>query len=668
MRGGLWKRACVTACLGVMMGWGPAWAGDNATQDRGAFSLGEIEVVEQSDGSPNVSVQRVDEQTMRAFNADTVDQAVNMLPGVTLSKFGARNERMICVRGMDQKHVPVYMDGIPIYVPYDGYPDLSRFNTYDLANITVSKGFSSVLYGPNTMGGAINLVSKRPTREFEATTGFGVGSYSYNGYLNMGANQGLWYLQGGFSHANSDAYPLSDDFEDAATENGGERENSSTKDTKGSIKFGWTPNSKDEYALTYANQHGKKGTPPYTGTSASVTPRYWRWPYWDKESVYFNSETWIGDDYYVKTRLYYDEFQNSLYSYDDDTYSTITKKYAFKSAYDDHTVGGSMELGTYALDNQELKMALHYKKDYHSEWAPATPDVEMEEDLFSVGLEDTIHFTDAFYAIAGVGYDHVDTRQADNLVGGVITDFPTNDADAVNPQLGLFYKVCPEGLAHVSVAMKSRMPSIKDKFSYKLGKALPNPDLDPERSVNYEFGYLHTFAERVTLEGNVFFNDITDYILYKTVPDPGDPTATLNQNQNIGDVDMYGVELGVTATIWEPLTAGVNYTYIEYENHTNDDELLNTPSHKIFAYVDYHPWERLGLMADVEHNSDRFSSTDGERVAEGYTVVGVKATYEFMEKKFIEAGLNNLFDTDYEIDEGYPEAGRIWYAGLRMEF
>lgn len=48
--------------------------------------------MEQSDGSPNVSVQRVDEQTMRAFNADTVDQAVNMLPGVTLSKFGARNE------------------------------------------------------------------------------------------------------------------------------------------------------------------------------------------------------------------------------------------------------------------------------------------------------------------------------------------------------------------------------------------------------------------------------------------------------------------------------------------------------------------------------------------------------------------------------------------------
>lgn len=663
------RRTCMAACLGLVLGCGVAFAAENSTQNEdGAFTLGEIEVIEQTDGSPNVSVQRVTEETMRKFDTNTVSAAVNMLPGVTLSKFGARNEMMVNVRGLDTKHVPIYLDGIPIYVPYDGYPDLSRFNTFDLANITVSKGFSSVLYGPNTMGGAINLISKRPTKQFEGCAGFGVGSDTWHGYTNLGTNQGLWYLQSSFSHMNIDSFPLSGDFEDVSTENGGNRENSYAQDTKGNLKFGLTPNSKDEYALSYTNQHGKKGTPPYAGTSSSVTPRYWKWPYWDKESVYFNSETWMTSDHYVKTRLYYDKFENSLFSYDDDTYSTMKKKYAFESAYDDHTVGGSVELGTYALSNQELKMAMHYKKDYHKELAPNTPDVKMEEDIYSIGLEDTVHFTEEFYAIAGVGYDYVETKRADNLVGGVIEDFPTGDADAVNPQLGLFYKVCPEGLAHASVAMKSRMPSIKDKFSYRLGTALPNPDLDPERSVNYELGYQHTFVERVTIESNLFYNDIRDYILSKTIPDPSNPSKTLTQNQNIGEVGMYGVELGVTAKIWNPLTVGVNYTYLEYENDTNDDELLNTPSHKVFTYVEYRPWESLSLLADLEHNSDRFSSTDGNRVAEGYTLVGVKASYEFMEKKFIEAGLNNLFDTDYELEEGYPEAGRTWFANLRMEF
>lgn len=668
MKGKMVQRACVAACLGFVLCGGGVFAAENATrQDQGAFTLGEVEVIEQTDGSPNISVQRITEETMRKFDANTVSAAANLVPGVTLSKVGARNEAMVYVRGLDAKHVPLYLDGIPIYVPYDGYPDLGRFNTFDLANITISKGFSSVLYGPNTMGGAINLITKRPAKEFEASSGLGVASNMWHSYVNLGTNQGLWYLQTSYSHMDIDSYPLSGGFDDSPTENGGSRENSYSEDTKGSIKVGLTPNTTDEYALTYINQHGKKGTPPYAGTEPSVVPRYWRWPYWDKESVYFNSETWVLKDNYIKTRLYYDSFENSLYAYDDDTYSTMNKKSSFKSAYDDHTLGGSIELGTFALPNQELKAAFHYKSDYHSEQAPETPDVEMKEDIYSVGLEDTIHFNDAFYVIAGVSYDYVDTKYADNLVSGVIEDFPTSDSDAINPQLGLFYKVSPQGLAHASIAMKSRMPSIKDKFSYKLGKALPNPDLDPERSVNYELGYKHTL-DWLTVEGNLFWNDIEDYILLKTIPNPSNPATTIDQNQNIGEVDIYGVELGVTADLLECLTVGTNYTYLEYENHTNDDELLNTPSHKVFIYVEYRPWDRLAFLADMEHNSDRFSSTDGIRVAEGYTIFGIKATYEFLEKKYIEAGMNNVFDRDYAIEEGYPEPGQTWFANLRMEF
>lgn len=669
MRGKMFIRAVLVAWLGLLLGSGATFAGENATTDTSsAFSLGEIEVIEQADGTPNVSVEQVTAETMRTFNTDRLPDALNLLPGVTLNKVGARNEMMVEVRGLDTKHVPIYLDGIPIYVPYDGYPDLNRFTTYDLANVTVSKGFSSVLYGPNTMGGAINMVSRKPQKEFEASVGLGAGSNNWNTYFNLGTNQGLWYLQAAGSHMNLDSYPLSHDYEDTITENGGTRENSYTQDTKGSIKLGLTPNSKDEYAITYINQHGEKGTPPYAGTSSSETPRYWQWPYWDKESIYFNSNTWLGDDFYVKSRLYYDKFRNSLYSYDDATYSTMKKKSSFKSAYDDHTQGGSLELGTFILPSQELRLALHYKEDFHEEWAPNTPDVKMEESVFSVGLEDTIHLSDDFYAIAGISYDYVDTKHADNLVNGVITDFPTSDADAINPQLGLFYKVTPEGIVHASVAMKSRMPSIKDKFSYKLGKALPNPELDPERSINYEIGYKHTYEKWLTGELNLFYNDMSDYILSKTIPNPSKPTTTLLQNQNIGDVDMYGAEVGITAKIIDPLTVGVNYTYIEYDNKTNDDEILNTPTHKIFGYIEYRPWESLSLLADIEHDSDRYSSSDGMRVAEGFTTVNAKATYEFADRKYLEVGMNNIFDTDYEYEEGYPEAGQTWFANVRLEF
>ena len=46
-----------------------------------------------------------------------------------------------------------------------------RFLTADVAAIQIQKGYASVLDGPGAMGGAINLVTTKPTRAFEAEGG-----------------------------------------------------------------------------------------------------------------------------------------------------------------------------------------------------------------------------------------------------------------------------------------------------------------------------------------------------------------------------------------------------------------------------------------------------------------------------------------------------------------
>ena len=81
---------------------------------------------------------------------------------MSFTRIGSRNETTVYVRGFDMRQVPLFIDGIPIYTPYDGYADLGRFTTFDVAEVRVSKGFASVLYGPNALGGAINIVSRRP--------------------------------------------------------------------------------------------------------------------------------------------------------------------------------------------------------------------------------------------------------------------------------------------------------------------------------------------------------------------------------------------------------------------------------------------------------------------------------------------------------------------------
>lgn len=137
------------------------------------------------------------------------------------------------MRGFGRNQTPIFIDGVPAYVPYDGYVDLGRFTTYDIATISVAKGFSSVLYGPNTMGGAINLVSRQPQKVPEGQPSAGL--FSGDGYessLNVGTKQKDWYAQLGVSYTERDGFPLSDTFVPVVAEDGGERENAASKDWK----------------------------------------------------------------------------------------------------------------------------------------------------------------------------------------------------------------------------------------------------------------------------------------------------------------------------------------------------------------------------------------------------------------------------------------------------
>ncbi len=95
--------------------------------------------------------------------------------------------------------------------------------------------------------------------------------------------------------------------------------------------------------------------------------RFWQWPYWDKRSLYFTSNTALGEKSYAKARLYYDVFKNSLWAFDDASYSTFKKPSSFKSHYDDYTYGGSVEAGTELIPHNTLKLALHFKDDVHRE-------------------------------------------------------------------------------------------------------------------------------------------------------------------------------------------------------------------------------------------------------------------------------------------------------------
>lgn len=234
------------------------------------FELGKIEVIAEKLDN-NVAV--ADQTQLQQNQIINVTQVAKITSGVFFQRGGGRGEQNLMVRGFDSRRVPIFIDGIPVYVPYDGAMDLGRFTTFDLAEIDISKGASSVLYGANTMGGAVNLVTRKPSKDLEGNIGYGyqTGRSGHTAgnqtYFNLGSKQEQFYAQISGSWFEKQGMQLSRDFQpnSAGEEDGGRAENSVNRDKKLSLRLGYTSNATDEYALSYSMQRGQKQQPLYTG-------------------------------------------------------------------------------------------------------------------------------------------------------------------------------------------------------------------------------------------------------------------------------------------------------------------------------------------------------------------------------------------------------------------
>lgn len=593
----------------------------------------------------------------------TAAEALATLPGVTLTRVGARNETSVFVRGFSRTQTPIFIDGVPAYVPYDGYVDLARFTTYDLATISVAKGYSSVLYGANTMGGAINLVSRQPASEFEGQVAAGL--FSGEGVetsLNVGTKQKRWYAQGGASYVDRETFPLSDHFPPVKAEDGGDRENAYSTDTKYSGKIGFTPNATDEYALGFVHQEGQKGNPPYTGPIASML-RYWRWPEWNKQTVYFVSHTELDEAFYIKPRLYYDRYDNALDQYSDKTYSTLLSGASGPSAYHDYSYGGSVESGLRLLPGHEPKAALHWKLDHHDEQVLSQPHYLFEDRTVSAALEDTWRPSRSWTVQAGLDYDRRETLRADQ-VNPDNTPVALTTFDSFNPAIALFRLLGDSGSLRASFARKSRFPNIKDRYSYRFNTAFPNAGLRPENALHYEIGYDGHLTSALTLSASAYLSRIGDAI--QTVNNVNGTTRT--QNQNVGTVRNRGIDVGVEHTTSSWLRLGASYTYLDQENRTNPAaKVTDTPRHSGNVYADLRPLRWLSVVPTYEFASWRYADTSGRRLS-GFATAGLKLTARLPHGLTLSGGAGNVFDKNYQLQDGFPEAGRNWFANVRYTF
>lgn len=246
-----------------------------------------------------------------------------------------------------------------------------------------------------------------------------------------------------------------------------------------------------------------------------------------------------------------------------------------------------------------------------------------------------------------------------------VTLFPDNSNGAVNAQAGIFYQINPMHKANFSVAYKNRFATVKDRYSYRLGTAIPNPDLRAENALNTELNYQANFNEKVHMQVSGFYSRLQDVIqnVNNVVFDPV-LNRQLSQFQNTGKANFYGVEWNLNYDISQKLSTGANYTYIQRENKDNPDiKFTDVPNHKIFVFLQYNIKKSICLMTNWEYNSDRFSTTYGT-VSQAFSLLNLKASGMINKFFGLEVGVNNVLDANYTLTEGYPEAGRNYFINL----
>ena len=649
----------------------------NTADTTPVFDLGVVEVIARRPLAAAM-VEKIDATTLREYQRDDLSTALDLLPGVAIQNVGQRRERLISVRGFSSRQVPLFIDGVPVYVPYDGNVDLSRFGVDYVSEIVVSKGLASLLYGPNVLGGAINVISRRPTQPFETSLRYTSETGDSNDTLqtrvvgSIGGIRSNWYGHATASYVNAEGYSLPDSFKPTANEDGGARNNAESRDLVVSAKLGYVADSGDEYALSYYRQDGDKNVPPYAGSAAGVQARFWRWPYWDKQSFYFTARNEFGSQATVRWRVYYDQFKNALDSYDDATYTTFRRPYAFKgSEYDDYTVGGNGDFEWRWDPRNATRMALHWKQDVHREVdAINAPRERYEDQSYALAIEHVYRLTDSLTVTPGYSYTVQDGREAENAVNGTLVPFDTSRADAHNGQLVVNWAATDSGTLTAGVSRKTRFPTIKDRFSFRLGAAIPNPALGPEAALQYELDWTQRW-NKFELRAALFQSDLDDAIENLTV-DRGlctAPNPNCFQQRNVGKQRNRGGELALG---WAPTAQwkfDAQASLLDRDNRSSPAiRPINTPEQKYRLAARWQPQRMLSLRADLQHETKRYSTTDSKRVAEQFTIVNSFVRLEPVPKLGFEFGVRNLFDELYAYEEGFFEAGRTWLAQVDYRY
>ena len=521
------------------------------------------------------------------------------------------------LRGMSgNAQMLVLIDGHPQYMGLFGHPISDAYQTMLADRVEVLRGPASVLYGSNAMGGVINIVTRK-MQEDGTKTHINIGGGSYGTLQTEATNQ---VKKGKFSSTVSASYNRSD----------GHRPDMGFEQYGGYAKLGYDLN---EYWRAWGDVN-------ITHFNASNPGEIIDLLYDNDSRITRGMASAMIENHYERTSGALSFFYNWGRHKINDGYHAGEEPQTSLFHSKDLMMGVSWYQSAELYEGNRLTVGFDYQHFGGESWneniadGARTPGVDKKQDEFA-------------------GY--VDFRQNIgswlSLNAGMRIDHHSHVGTELVPQGGLAFHL-PKNAELKAMASKGfRNPTIREMYMFPP----QNPDLKPERMMNYELSFTqHLLDGSLTYGANLYY--IKGDNLIMTTQTDGRP-----MNINSGDIENWGAEGNIAWHINRQWNVNANYSWVHMEN-----PVISAPEHKLYAGADFRQG-RWSISTGIQYIKGLYTSVN-PAATEDFILWNLRASYRLCKYASLYVRGENLLAQRYEIMAGYPMPKATFLGGINLSF
>ncbi|MBV6804367.1 TonB-dependent receptor [Xanthomonas campestris pv. fici] len=259
------------------------------------------------------------------------------------------------------------------------------------------------------------------------------------------------------------------------------------------------------------------------------------------------------------------------------------------------------------------------------------------------------------------------------------------------PSFNIAYDVTDDAVLRFSAAKVLARPRYADlagSFTVNSGNGNltasgGNPDLKPYESTNYDLAAEWYFAPSSMLSGEVFYRDISSYIVSTTVAEQR-PATSLNPAglyqvttpTNASDAKVKGASINYQQAFGLGFGLQANYTFAKSDASTGLNlPYLSRDTYNVIPYWEHGDWT---VRVNYSYRSKYFTQIGrlgSEDFADSYKQLDLTASYQITDYMGLTFGATNLLDSTYRLYSGtrdtptaFYKNGRGYQAQLNFKF